>query len=217
MIPTPQQQSSTSIHNLVTPPTTLDHPLVNQARTVAKLDFANHFRKQPKNFPGTPSEFFTHLDAVARTLARHGYGPPVVSAGYLHDHLEDLPKLWNRNRMVQEFGETIASYVDWVTQQDKGLSWEERNKQYSERIRLAPPEALAISAADKLSNVSDLIPFLRAGIPVSAVLKRGWESNSQKLHELLSIFEGRVKPELFAELKEVIRIFDELGPGLEPQ
>jgi hypothetical protein len=209
----------TNQHSTNLPPSperaVLSDPIVIAAATTAQSDFAGHPRKQPKGFPGEPKEFFSHLDAVARTLARHGYGPAVVAAGYLHDHLEDLPKIWNKDRMRQEFGDQVSELVDWVTQQDKGLSWEERNIRYAARLATAPTEALAISAADKLSNISDLIPFLRAGIPVSGVLKRGWQVNSDKFHELLSLFDGRVAPQFVQELREALEVFDRLGAPLE--
>lgn len=190
---------------------TLESPLVQKAALQAAADFEGVTRKVPRNSSIEPKPYFSHVQKVALLLAEHGYDSEVVAAGYLHDHLEDLPESWSRARMKLEFNERVTALVDWVTQQDKSASWEQRNKDYFERIQLAPAEALAISAADKISNIEDTLETLRQGFPVESVLKRGWRVNSEKFHELLTLFEGRVDQELLNRLRHSLEKFDSLG------
>lgn len=188
-------------------------PLVQKARGIAELDFAlaRKVRKVPKGSDLTCKGYFSHLEEVARILAVADYSPIVIAAGYLHDHLEDLPKKWTKQRLELEFGSEVAELVSWVTQPNKQHSWEYRNSKYAERLRLAPDEARALSCADKLSNSAQLLVYLRLGYPVSAILCRGWKENSAKLHELKEIYRGHVEPLLFERFEETLTEFDKLG------
>lgn len=182
-----------------------------QARLNAESEFEGKTRKSPPGSGEPHRPYFTHLEAVAEALSRHGFGPEVVAAGYLHDHLEDLPSRWTKERIAEEFTPRTAELVNWVTQKDKSLSWEERNARYAERLAQAPDEALAISAADKLSNMRDTSYWMERGYRVEEFLKRGWKQNSEKMHELRALFIGRIPEGLMAEFTEALRRFDELG------
>lgn len=194
----------------------LDDALVIRASATAEIDFAEVKRKIPKGSGLTPKPYFTHVDAVGKTLAEFGYDTEVIAAGYLHDHIEDLPTKYSKESLALQFTPRVSELVDWVTQQDKSLPWQERNRRYAERIKFAPNEALAISAADKLSNITDSLDFLTQGYPISTMFKAGWSVNSKKFHELLEIFRGKVKPGLVDKLEYTLKMYDLLGSELEP-
>lgn len=183
-------------------------PLVCAARDCACGEFTAKLRKTPKGSELEPQPYYKHLHDTAVILAEHGFRPEVVAAGYLHDHIEDLPG-WTKERVASGFGPEVAILVDYVTQQDKRLSWEERNAAYAERLREAPREALAVSAADKIANLRDTLVYLELGYPVSSFLKRGHGPNSEKLHQLAEIFEGCIIPDtLYRTFKDLVEKFD---------
>ncbi|MBX7139407.1 MAG: HD domain-containing protein [Oligoflexia bacterium] len=196
-------------------PTSLHSPLVIRALHDMERDFAGKLRKTPPGWQGEIIPFFRHLEEVGASLARRGYDPEVVAAGVLHDAIEDLPKLWSRDRIVREYSPRIAELVDWVTQQDKKISWEERNVLYNNRIAGAPTEAIAISMADKESNIAGLLGYLKNGYGVAQILKRGWATNSDKFHELKKIYEERLPARDVLEFEMALQQLDILGPRCE--
>ena len=155
-----------------------------------------------------PQSYVVHLHWVGRKLAEHGYDTDTICAGYLHDNLEDLPDLWNKRRVSRNFGKKVGELVDFVTQQDKSLPWEEKTRLYRERLRKAPDEAVAISLVDKLHNINSLLPWLQQGYQVNEILKRGYTKNSEKFHALVPVFKGRVPEKLFSEYVKALNTFD---------
>lgn len=192
--------------------TVLSHPLVEKARSSAIRDFEGVFRKAPPASGEPRAPYSVHPDAVARRLADAGYGAEVVAAGYLHDHLEDLPHLWTKERLAQEFTPLIADLVAWVSEQDKSLPWEERKRNYRERLAQAPEDAIAISIADKTSNLADINATLKLGYPLETFLKKGWKVNSAKIHNLLPLYERVHSTKLLDDLYREVAEFDVLGP-----
>ncbi len=191
-------------------------PLVKSARRSAHEEFVEKTRKVPKDSGLVKLPYVVHLEEVASLLFENRFGAEVIAAGYLHDHWEDLkPRGWTIERIADEFGARVAELVSWVTQLDKGQSWEERNLAYAERLKLAPDDAVAISIADKISNIGSCVRYLRMGYAVSRQLSRGWKKNSEKFHELDSIFEGRVPERMLRQFRRLLAEFDRLGSALE--
>jgi GTP pyrophosphokinase len=62
-------------------------------------------------YSGEP--YMTHLAAVAYSLASDGYGPKTISAGLLHDTVEDTPV--TSEDIGKEFGDEILFLVEGVT------------------------------------------------------------------------------------------------------
>ncbi len=59
--------------------------------------------------------YAVHLDAVADVLRQFGHGddPVLMSAGYLHDAIEDQGV--TREQIAERFGERVADIVDAVS------------------------------------------------------------------------------------------------------
>jgi len=191
--------------------TMFSEPFIVQACDSAEKGFAEKYRKVPTGSGHKGEPFVNHLHAVAACLKEFGFRSEVVAAGYLHDHIEDLPGLWNKSRIAREFGAEVAELVDWVTQQDKSLSWEERTERYADRLRHAPAEAVAISVADKISNLGDLLYWMRQGYPVDSVLKRDWQSNFNTIERLMDIYRGKVPPAMLERLTMLFEEYKSLG------
>ena len=196
-------------------PSVSEDPLVVRARLASLEGFEGKLRKVPSGSGLTQAPYFSHTDEVANLLAAAGFGPETVAAGYLHDHPEDLPEQWPIDRIRREFGDKVAELVWAVTQRDKSLAWEERNHHYLEQLKGAPDEALAVSCADKTSNLRSAVALLEKGFAVNTFLKRGWAINSGKFHDLEQLYSGRVPDQLLGAFRESLRLFDSLGSALE--
>ncbi len=117
-----------------------------------------------------------HLATVALTVQRALFDDETVAAAFLHDSIEDANRAGERLRrdvLERTMGPRIAALVEAVTEpkyDERGqpLKWQARKDGYLERLRPAPPEAAAISLADKLHNLWTTNEGLAAGIDVFA-------------------------------------------------
>jgi len=83
-----------------------DRDLVSRAYNYAKEAHAGHER-----YSGEP--YMIHLAAVGYQLAAMGMGPKTISAGLLHDTIEDTEV--TSEDIMQEFGDEILFLVEGVT------------------------------------------------------------------------------------------------------
>ncbi len=157
----------------------------HEAIDLAARVHADQFRKEPDR--RTP--YVAHVFGVALILARHGFSEDVIIAGLLHDVLEDQPQC---RADVERFGPEVLGWIEWVSERkfdDHGekLPWVERKHTYNERMRRAPLEARAISAADKIHNIQSTIMALERGQDAWAVLTGIREQHLERYHHLLEI------------------------------
>jgi (p)ppGpp synthase/HD superfamily hydrolase len=150
----------------------------------ARVHEAQH-RKEPDR--RTP--YVAHVFGVALILARYGFSEEVIIAGLLHDVLEDQPQC---RADVECFGPEVLGWIEWVSERkfdDRGekLPWVERKHAYNERMRRAPLEARAISAADKIHNMQSTIMALERGQDAWAALTGTREQHLERYHNLLEI------------------------------
>jgi guanosine-3',5'-bis(diphosphate) 3'-pyrophosphohydrolase len=123
--------------------------LVRDALEVARRAHAGQLRRGSDGRP-----FIDHPTAVAERLLEHRYSDDVLAAALLHDVIE---KSEVESATVHErFGETVAGLIDALTEDETIDDYEERKAEHRQRVATAGPEALAIFAADKLTNVSML-------------------------------------------------------------
>ncbi|MHB9027871.1 MAG: HD domain-containing protein, partial [Candidatus Latescibacterota bacterium] len=113
------------------------------------IDFAarahsGQFRK------GSRVPYIVHPLRVAEILIQHGLPEHVVISGILHDTVEDTTVTLGEIRA--EFGPGVARIVEAVSE-EKSEPWEFRKEHTVEFMKTAPPEALAISLADKIDNI----------------------------------------------------------------
>ena len=103
---------------------------------------------------GTPVPYIVHPVMVSHTLIRHGFSDEVVAAGLVHDVLEDTEV--TKTQLQEALGERVTQMVETLSE-DKTLPWRERKEQYIENIRSASNEVKAISVADKIHNLTNLL------------------------------------------------------------
>ncbi len=115
--------------------------------------FAQNAHKDQKRFSG--EEYFLHLSETAKILAQYGMGATTISAGLLHDTLEDTEI--SAESIKKEFGSEIVFLVEGVTKLG-GLRYRGSDK-HNESLRKLfvaisqDIRVLMIKLADRLHNM----------------------------------------------------------------
>jgi (p)ppGpp synthase/HD superfamily hydrolase len=123
--------------------------LVRDALEMARQAHAGQLRHGSDGRP-----FIDHPTAVAELLLKHRYGDEAVAAGLLHDVVEKSEA--ETAEVRERFGDVVADLVAALTEDATIADYEERKAEQRQRVAAADPAALAIFAADKLTNVSML-------------------------------------------------------------
>jgi (p)ppGpp synthase/HD superfamily hydrolase len=123
--------------------------LVKDALDLARRAHAGQLRRGSDGRP-----FIDHPMAVAEKLYGQRSTNEVLAAALLHDVVEkseiEMPEVRAR------FGDDVADLVEAMTEDETIPSYEERKDEHRRRVADADPAALAIFAADKLTNVAML-------------------------------------------------------------
>jgi (p)ppGpp synthase/HD superfamily hydrolase len=122
------------------------------------------YQKQKRKGKGTA--YISHPLTVGMVLAIAGAGEDVVTAGILHDTIEDsvAEKKVTEKMLIDRFGEEVSNLVLSVTEKDKKLSWDERKKEALLHIEKFSHDSLLLKSADILSNVTELVDdYVRGG------------------------------------------------------
>lgn len=99
--------------------------------------------------------FIDHPVAVAETLASTDFDyDEILAAALLHDVIEKSEISGDEIR--ERFGDRVGRMVEALTEDATIEDYEERKKEHRERVARSGPEAIAIFAADKLTNVAML-------------------------------------------------------------
>ncbi len=103
---------------------------------------------------GDGHPYMEHVLDVGRRLWKSEFGPEVIAAGYCHDLLEDTEcaeeEIWSA------CGDEVLRIVKAVTN-DESMNdlkdWERKKTRYIETVRAGGERAIAVSVADKISNL----------------------------------------------------------------
>ncbi|UOQ44521.1 HD domain-containing protein [Halobacillus salinarum] len=121
--------------------------MLNKAKAFAEKAHRGQTRKNSN------TDYIVHPIRVAERLSEAGCSEAVISAGYLHDVVEDTSV--NLEDLVREFGQEVARIVSAHTE-DKSKSWQERKQHTIDTLRTAPKEVKCLIVADKLDNLLSL-------------------------------------------------------------
>ncbi len=139
------------IISLMRNPTQNDIDLVQKA-----YDFALNAHKEHKRFSGEP--YFNHLFATAKNIAELGMSATAISAGFLHDSIEDAGV--DPEEIKKEFGEEILFLVQGVTKLGR-IKYKGTNR-YNESLRKffgamsQDIRVLIVKLCDRLNNMQTL-------------------------------------------------------------
>lgn len=132
-------------------PSSSDIALISKA-----YNFAEEAHKNQKRSPDEP--YFNHLFETAKTLAELGMGAITVTAGLLHDSIEDVDV--SREVIEKEFGAEVRFLVEGVTKLGKlHYSGTERYTESLRKLFVAMSKdvrVLIIKLADRLQNMQTI-------------------------------------------------------------
>jgi len=143
-----------NVHELIgmiQSPSVADIALVSKA-----YSFAENAHKNQKRYTGEP--YFNHIFETAKTLAELGMGAITVSAGLLHDSVEDVDV--KPETVEKEFGSEVRFLVEGVTKLGRlHYSGTERYTESLRKLLVAMSKdvrVLIIKLADRLHNMQTL-------------------------------------------------------------
>ena len=144
-------QNVKEIIELIKSPSKNDIDLIEKA-----FDFAQSAHQGEKRFSEEP--YFVHCLSTAKILASIGMSSKVISAGFLHDCLEE--KRTGEEKLKEEFGEEIFFLVRGVTKLGK-LEYRgaQRHKESLRKLFVAVSQdirVIIIKLADRLHNMQTL-------------------------------------------------------------
>ncbi|HLA64906.1 MAG TPA: HD domain-containing protein [Rhodothermales bacterium] len=151
-----------------------------------------------------------HVTAVALAVQRAGWDDATVAAAFLHDVLEDGNR-WGggmaSEALAREVGAEVVRIVEVVTEPKRGadghhLPWRARKEAYLAQLAAGPPEAAAVSLADRLHNTWTMCQALEAGAdiftsaPGREGLRAGPEEQVWFLNAVLEVDSRHADPRL---------------------
>jgi (p)ppGpp synthase/HD superfamily hydrolase len=95
--------------------------------------------------------YIHHPVAVAELLAGHGFDEQTVAAALLHDVVEDSEA--SVEDVAERFGQPVATLVAALTEDETIEPFQRRKDAHRDHVEAVGGDALAIYAADKLSNI----------------------------------------------------------------
>lgn len=99
--------------------------------------------------------YVAHPLEVAFILAQNGASEEVISAGILHDTIEDTSMTYDN--IVAQFGQQVADIVKGCTEPDKSVCWQTRKSWAVRHVsETATHEMRLVICADKLSNIRSI-------------------------------------------------------------
>jgi len=144
------------------------NPMILKALDLAAKAHVTQLRK------GTDTPYISHPTAVGMILSHYGCSASVVSAGILHDTVEDGGA--SLDEIAKIFGSEVAGIVEGCSEPDKSASWISRKLHTIEYLRTAPKNVKLAAAADKLHNVTSMLTdYQEHGEALWGRFKRGRE------------------------------------------
>lgn len=118
-----------------------------------------HELHQKQKRKGKDVPYIVHPLSVGVILAAAGACEDAITAGILHDTIEDSveDKKVTRQDLEDRFGFIVADIVESVTETEKNLPWEQRKEEAYEDIQGYSYESVLVKSADLISNVTDLL------------------------------------------------------------
>ena len=160
---------------------------------------------------GTDIPYITHPFAVGMYLQQANCSEEVITAGILHDTLEDTETTYND--LKESFGDYIANLVLVASENDKSLPWEVRKQHTIETLKDASIEEVHVIVADKLHNLKSIrTDFNEHGDSIWQRFNRGKRDQHWYYASIVKALSTRKKQcHMIEELeKEVIAVFGSL-------
>lgn len=186
--------------------------LVKRARVFATEAHKGVYRKG-KDENGNKLEYITHPVAVGRIL--HTYKKShriavLVAVAMLHDTVEDVE--WVTIDVIrQEFGDLIASLVEELTSDPKGLEQYGKEQYLINKMTFMSTWGLCIKLADRIHNLSDVKSKIESG--KESDIRWAVKYSTQTKNILSALESNRILTDTHKVLVEVIK--EKIAPALE--
>ena len=155
---------------------------------------------------GTATPYVSHLLAVAAIVLQHGGDEEQACAALLHDAIEDGGAAWEAV-ILERFGPRVAGIVRACTDADTlpKPPWRARKEAYLAHLEAEGPDALLVSAADKLHNARAIVADLRThGVGMFARFNAGQEGTVWYYGALAEVFARHLPGPLARELTDAV-------------
>ena len=169
------------------------------------LIFANYAHFGQKRKAEIEKPYIVHPVHVASLLIEYGFDSEVISAGFLHDVVEDTN--YRQSDIETYFGCNISSLVEKATQANKKMSWEERKLESIQEIKYQDLQHKAVVVADKITNLDDIrILFGKKGRYDFSAFRRGYDKQKWYYEEMYKslTFGGYENHPMFLHLGRLI-------------
>jgi (p)ppGpp synthase/HD superfamily hydrolase len=195
-------------------------PLHLTHRFTRAVDYARHLHIERRKGTGIPA--MAHLLGVASLVLGEPDLPvseDMVIAALLHDAVEDHGGAGRLEDIRQNFGSKVARMVEglsdtFVADADQKESWEQRKKEYIDRLRTGSSDVRLISAADKLYNARAMLDDHRVhGAKVWDRFKRGRDLQIWYFESILQIFRSFPTNRIVDELERVVVELRQISAG----
>jgi predicted house-cleaning noncanonical NTP pyrophosphatase (MazG superfamily)/5'-deoxynucleotidase YfbR-like HD superfamily hydrolase len=193
-------------------------PNIRKAMQIASKLHKGQLRKSDEQ------PFFVHPFSVAAIVAEHTTDENTIIAGIYHDTLEDVPG-YTYAQLAKDANETVAQIVAQVSEQkfprgehDKRRTWRERKEFYIANLEKASQEALIVSAADKIHNLSSMLDsYKEKGDAIWRYFNGSPKDTEWFLASVITILLDRLKNPIVNDLLETYekaapRLFNSLSP-----
>lgn len=155
----------------------------HKAFEVAALVHKGQNRKNPYGVP-----FVSHCYAVHYLVSLYTNDEDTLIAALLHDAIEDNLEIGVS--AVKEFGETVYSYVKYVSEPKydekwNKIKWRNRKSIYASQLKYAPEQAKMISAGDKIHNINSLLIAHSEGIKIWEMMTTNSKDQIDRYNELV--------------------------------
>lgn len=168
---------------------------------------------------GTGIPYITHPVHVSLILLQHGFSAEAVTAGLLHDAVEDAGT--DPAGVADDLGPAVAEIVAALSEQKMDVHgrrrpWAVRKRESLEQLRQAGTEAVAVKAADVLHNLCTMVVDLKQN---GEVFWERFNAPAQSIlaynQQLFRVVRQRLgEPPIVEEMEEALREFSaaiELG------
>ena len=161
--------------------------------------------KQIRKGDGHP--YLEHPLDVAHILWKNKFLSEVISAGYCHDLLEDTS--CEENKISEVCSPEVLRIVKAVSN-DESLSdkkdWELKKAKYVESVRLGGEKAIAVSVADKISNLHSFFEqYEKEGPSLWKKFNRGKDKKIWFEKEVIKMAKSNWSHPMLAELEKLVQ------------
>lgn len=162
---------------------------------------------------GDDLPYIIHPYSVAFILSNYTDDEDVIVAGLLHDTLEDVPE-YGAEDLIKDFGQRVYEIVKEVSEdkdpndskEKEKASWQERKEKYIANLKNDSEDALMVSCADKIHNLTSMINAYK---DQGEEFWKNFNAPKDKIlwfyGEVLKIMEERLKNDIVIELKNVYK------------